>query len=300
MMNTIDLQIQSTVSDGKHTPRELVAMSRDEQLSVIALTDHDAVEGAAEAQDAGKEYGVRVISGIEMSVEEHGIHILGYGIDYANQELRARLEDFRNARVEGLRQMMEKLKIHEGFAAEWDDVIGDTPGSFTITRLHVVRAIMKRPENKEKLNGISQHDFFEHYFSENGPNYVKRNYMAARDAVALLRRAGGIAVWSHPALHFRGNYDGLESFLRDLIAWGISGIEVFNPSHTEDDVEFLQTLAVRYKLIRTAGSDFHESGNHPRDPHTGLHSAERVGDYETYGFSTEDIIENLDRALLRL
>lgn len=298
-MNTIDLQIQSTVSDGKHTPRELVAMSQDEQLSVIALTDHDAVEGISEALAAGEEYHVRVIPGIEMSAEEHGIHILGYGIDHTNQKLLAGLENFRHARVEGLRQMMEKLKTNEGFAVDWEDVLQDTPGSSTITRLHLVRAIMKRPENKEKLNGISQHDFFEQYFSEDGPNYVKRNYMAARDAVALLRRTGGIAVWSHPALHFRGNYDGLEAFLRDLIAWGISGIEVFNPSHTEDDMELLQTLAARYKLIRTAGSDFHEKGNHPRDPRTGLHSADRVGDYETYGFSTEDIIENLDRALSR-
>ena len=86
-MNTFDLQIQSTASDGTHTPEEIVSMAHECGVLVIAMTDHDTVAGVAEAAAAGVEQGVCVIPGIELSVEEHGLHILGYGIDCANEKL---------------------------------------------------------------------------------------------------------------------------------------------------------------------------------------------------------------------
>ena len=88
----------------------------------------------------------------------------------------------------------------------------------------------------------------------------------------------------------------MENFLKDLISWGIDGLEVFNPSHTEDDVEFIHSLAIKYGLLRTAGSDFHEKGVSARS-RDGLHAARTVGDYETYGFSVEGIVEKLDDAI---
>lgn len=310
-MNSFDLQIQSTASDGKHSPREIVQMAKDAGLAVIAMTDHDTVGGVGEALRAGGEFGVRVIPGIEMSVEEHNAHILGYGIDYNNPQLLAELEKFKQGRIEGARAMMENLKKNEGFVVEWDDVLREATGS-VVARPHLVRAIMNRPENNDKLGGISgMHDFFEKYLTDDNPNYVKRTHISAKDAITLINGAGGVAVWSHPAIHFRGkesrggatllstDYDALEKFLNELIGWGISGIEVFNPSHTEDDAEFLQSAAAKYNLLRTAGSDFHEKGDHPADPVSGLHSARTLGDYETYGFPTDDIVPGLDETIAK-
>lgn len=302
-MNTIDLQIHTTASDGIHTPRDVAQMAAEQALRVIAITDHDTVDGVEEALRAGEELGVRVIPGIEMSVEENGAHILGYGIDYKNPELLAELEKFRQGRIEGAKKMVENLK-NVGFFVEWEDVLREATGG-VVGRPHISRAVLNRPENKEKLGGISTvHDFIEAHLTDESPNYVKRAHISAAYAIALIHKAGGAAVWSHPAIHFQNNPERLEKFLKELMGWGIDGVEVFNPAHSEDDVEFLQGLAAKYNLLRTAGSDFHEKdmgkkGVALEQGFVSLRSANTVGDYETHGFSTEDIVAKLDDAMRR-
>lgn len=295
-MNTFDLQIQSTASDGKHAPREIVRMAAERKLRVISLTDHDTVAGVDETLLAAREYGLRVIPGIEISVEERGAHILGYGVDYMNQDLLLFSQNARQGRMEGAKKMVENLK-NNGFVISWEDVMKETRGD-VVARPHIARAVLGRDENKEKLGNVcSVHDFIESFLTERDPNYVRRSHVAAKDAIALIHRSGGVAVWSHPAIHFKSDYDGLEKFLETLLSWKIDGIEIFNPSHTEDDAEFLQGLKMKYRILGTAGSDFHEAGSHPRDPESGLHSAETIGDYETYGFSTKDIVPKLEEAI---
>lgn len=295
-MNAFDLQIQSTASDGKHAPMEIVGMAKEENIAVIALTDHDTIAGVEEALAAGAEYGIRVIPGIEISVEEHGAHLLGYGIDRNNEELLKRLLQCEEDRIEGAKKITENLRA-AGFIIEWDDVLKQATGA-VVARPHLARAVLARPENKEKLGDIvTSHDFIEKYLTDESPYYVPRAHIAARDASALIHGAGGVVVWSHPAIHFRDNPEGLEHFLKELIAAGLEGVEVFNPSHNEDDAELLQGLAAKYRLLRTAGSDFHERGEHAADATTGLHSARTLGDYEIYGFPVDDIIPRLDGAM---
>lgn len=297
-MNTFDLQIQTTASDGKHSPRECVKMAKERGLRTIAITDHDTVGGVEEATLAGAEFGIRVVPGIEMSVEENDSHILGYGIDIANEALLGELEKFRHGRIEGAKKMVENLR-QGGFDVEWEDVLRQATGG-VVARPHIARAILARPENKEKLGPVSNvHEFIEKFLSNESPNFVRRAHISAKDAIALIHGAGGVAVWSHPAIHFHENYEGLESFLKELTGWGIDGAEAFNPSHTEDDAEFLEGLIKKYNILRTAGSDFHEAGEHTADSKSGLHSARFVGDYETYGFSTEDVMFKLDEAMER-
>lgn len=298
-MNTFDLQIQSTASDGEHTPKELVGMSREQGLTVISITDHDTVDGVPEALLAGEELGVRVIPGIELSVEEHSAHILALGVDYQNTELLSELEKFRQSRIEGNKKMVENLKS-VGFVLEWEDVLKEVKGR-VVARPHIVEALMHRPENKARLEKegiLVRQDFFKAYLSNESPLFVSRTHISAKDALGLIHRAGGVAVWSHPPVpdFIGGNYEELEVFLKELRSWGLDGIEVFSPSHTEDDAEFLQGLAVKYALLRTAGSDFHVRGARYRDGAT-LRPAQGVGDYETFGFPTDDIIPKLDEAI---
>lgn len=300
-MNTIDLQIQTTASDGKHSPRECVKMAAEQGLRVIAITDHDTIGGVEEALRAGEEFRVRVIRGIEISVEEHGAHILGFGIDEKNPELLAYCEEAKLRRIEGAQKMIENLK-NAGFFVEWSGVLKEAAGG-VVARPHIARAILNRPENKEKLGGASTvHEFIEKFLGNESPYYVKRSHIAAKDAIVLIHGAGGVAVWSHPAIHFQNSYDDLENFLKELTSWGINGMEVFTPSHTEDDMEFVQGLVQKYGLLKTAGSDFHEKGQEKKAVPTEngvveLHSADNVGDYPTYGFSTDGIVEALDEAI---
>ena len=300
-MNTIDLQIQTTASDGKHSPRECVQMAGEQKLQVVAITDHDTVDGIIEALEAGTEFNVRVIPGIEISVEDHDTHILGFGIDHRNSQLRAYCEGAKKSRIEGAKKMIENLQS-AGFIVEWEDVLREAGGG-VIARPHISKAVLHRPENKDKLGDVSTvHDFIEAYLSNESPYYVHRAHISAQGAISLIKLSGGAAIWSHPAIHFQNDYGGLENFLKELIQWGISGAEVFTPSHTEDDVELLLSLAAKYNLLKTAGSDFHEKGMKKKFVPTEngvvkLHSAEFIGDYPTYGFSTEGIIEKLDEAI---
>lgn len=299
-MNTFDLQIQSTASDGKHSPRECVQMAKDQGLQVIAITDHDTVAGVVEALGTGRELGVRVIAGIEISVEEHGVHILGYGIDHQNPLLGKVTAQWKEERVSRLKEIMKNLKANDGFSVEWQDVLAEAGGASVLTSPHLVYAVMKKPENKEKLardEVESKQDFYKKYLAPGGPNDEKREHFSARQAIELIHAIGGAAIWSHPAVHFERNYDGLEKFLTELVGWKIDGVEIFSPSHTEDDIEFLEGLARKYHLLRTAGSDFHAT-EPPSEPNErGLKSAVKIGDYETFGFFTEDIVPKLDRAI---
>lgn len=300
-MNVIDLQIQTTASDGKHSPRECVQMAAEQGLRVIAITDHDTVGGVEEALNAGEEFKVRVIPGIEISVEEHGAHILGFGIDHQNQKFLEYCEEAKRRRIEGAQKMVENLK-NAGFIVEWNDVLKEAAGG-VVARPHIARAILNHPENQEKLGGTSTvHEFIEKFLGNESPYYVKRSHIASKDAIILIHEAGGVAVWSHPVIHFQNDYDSLEKFLNDLLGWGVDGVEVFTPSHREDDVEFLLGLVQKYKFFKTAGSDFHERGQEKKAVPTEqgvveLHSADSVGDYPTYGFSTEGIVEALDEVV---
>lgn len=295
-MNLIDLQVHSNASDGKYTPREVVVMAKEKGIQVISLTDHDTVVGVPEALAAGQELGVKVIPGIEISAEEHGIHILGYGVDYKNAGLLVAFEEAKKSRLEGAKKMVENLK-KSGFVVEWEDVLKEAAGAALVVRPHIARAVLNRPENKEKLNGISSSgDFIEVHLSDASPNYVKRIHIGVEAAIKLIRGAGGVAVWSHPLLpdfkEGERRQEELEKFLRQLIDWGIEGLEVFSSSNAEDDAEFLVGLAAKYKLLQTAGSDFHEGG----DPYGSRHAIS-VGGYKTYGFSTDEILVKLARVM---
>lgn len=296
MAQAFDLQIQSTASDGKHTPAEIVGMAQELGVGVIAMTDHDTVGGVAEALAAGAAAGVRVIPGIEMSVEDRGAHILGFGIDHTDSALLARLDEFQKARIVGAKQMVKNL-VDAGFGVAWEDVIAQASG--TIARPHIARAVLARPENRERLGGIAtSHDFIQKYLTDESPYYVRRAHISAADAIGLIHTAGGAAVWSHPAIHFHGDGEGLETFLKNLMEWGIDGLEVFSPAHTKDDAEFLHALGEKHTLLITGGSDFHEAGDHTADDR-GLRSARAIGDFETYGFPVDDVVRKLDEAIAK-
>lgn len=297
-MNKIDLQIQSTASDGQHTPREILDAAKEHGLEVVALTDHDTVDGVPEAVLAGADCGIRVIPGVELSVAEKGSHLLGLGIDCQHAGLGDSLKKFQEDRILSGRKMVENLQ-GVGFVVDWEAVLRKVTG-IAVPRVHISRAILAEPKNRDKLGAIeSVYDFIQSYLTDESPHYVRHQHNSAKDSIALIHAAGGVAIWSHPAIKFYEDYGGLENFLKELLGWGLDGIEVFNPSHREDDVEFLEGICERYGLLRTAGSDFHSSQKVRSKDDRGLRPAYFPGDYETFGFSTKDIISRLDEAMAK-
>ena len=296
-LHPFDLQIQTTASDGKHTPRECVEMAKANDLHTVAITDHDTVGGVAEALAAGEELGVRVIPGIEITAQEHNIHLLGFGIDITYPPLVEAMRKFAEGRMAGAKEMVDRLQA-DGFVVPWEDVLGTVKGA-VVTRPHIVDVILKRPENRAKLGGVSTpHEFFRQFFSDASKYYVHRSHVSAHDAIRLLHDAGGIAVWSHPPIpDFMDNCAALEEFLKELISYGLDGVERFGPFLTEASVICLEELAGRYRLLITGGSDFHERYDAAGKPWP--RSAATIGEFPTYGRSVDGIVAALDAAMAK-
>ena len=213
-----------------------------------------------------------------------------------SEPLISALRQAAQNRFSASKQMVENFK-RDGFAVDWEDVLREAGQAAVITRPHIVSAIMKRPENKDKLEGVlTKHDFFEKYFSDFGPYYVRASTITPRQAIELAHGAGGIAVWSHPTIpDFVGNCPELEKFLKELISCGLDGLEVFGPSLTEGDVACLEKMSERYNMVRSAGSDFHERYDPAGKPWP--RSASTIGEFPTFGRSLDGILESVEAAI---
>lgn len=291
-----DLQIHSNYSDGKYPPAELIKIAKVAGFSAVALTDHDTVNGLWEAAQEAKNTGLKFIPGIEITCRflENEIHLLGYGIAPRNEKLNSRLKEFREDREKRAEKIVEKLR-EAGFKVTMEEVKKEAPGG-VIAKPNIALAVINNPENKEKLGSIgSIHDFIEEYLIEGKPAYVDRQKVEAKEAIKLVHNAGGVAVWGHPTVSIKDDFKKIEEVLKIFISFGLDGLETFHADYNEDETEFLNTMAGKYDLLRTAGSDFH------REPAEGqkTEGGNTLGYYQTFDFDTSDIVPKLEAAVLK-
>ncbi|MDO9333281.1 MAG: PHP domain-containing protein [Dehalococcoidales bacterium] len=246
-MAKVDLHIHTTASDGKCTPSEIVRKAAELGLGVIAITDHDTVEGIPAALETAKNYpALRVIPGVELSTDipKGEIHILGYFIDYTDEEFRASLETMRNSRVERARKMVENLS-RLGIRLEWRRV-QEIAGGGAFGRPHIAQAML------EKGYISSFQDAFRNYIGHGGPAYVERDKLTPVEAVKLILKADGLPVLAHPLT--AGDVEGT---IVELKAVGLVGMEVYYASYSFEDINPLRGLAYQHGLIATGGTDYH-------------------------------------------
>lgn len=247
IVSRVDLHIHSTASDGRLSPEEVVARSVELGLTTIAITDHDTVGGIVPALEAAKAFpGLRVIPGVELStdVPQGEVHVLGYFIDYTDKELEARLERMRNSRQERAQGMIAKLR-DLGVHIEWRRV-QEIAGGGSIGRPHLAQAML------EKGYVASFNEVFTNYLGRGGPAYVERRKMTPVDAVELILRTRGLPVLAHPF-----TVSDPETMVTELKAAGLVGIEAYYKDYNTEEVDRLVSLADRYNLITTGGSDYH-------------------------------------------
>jgi hypothetical protein len=252
-VSRVDLHVHSTVSDGKFSPEAIVGKAAALGLSVIALTDHDAVDGVAPALEAAKAFpGLRVIPGVEISTDTPGgeVHVLGYFIDYTGDELKSALERFRNSRESRARGMIAKLR-HLGVRVDWERVRA-IAGDGSIGRPHIAQAM------QEKGYISSFREAFDRYIGRDGPAYVEREKMTPAEAVDLIVRAHGLPVLAHP---FTSGADDPEALIIELKAAGLVGIEAYYKGYTAAEIKSLVGMAARHNLIATGGTDYHGIGD---------------------------------------
>ena len=242
----IDLHMHSTFSDGVHTPRELIDMAVKQNLAAISLTDHDCLDGINEAMEAGDENNVEVIPGVELSAEYNGrdLHILGYGVDPADNVFQDMLKKFREKRHKRGIKIIELLNA-QGVNIDPADVLAKS-GEGALGRPHIAAVLLEK--------GVVSRtgEAFDKYIGEGGPAYVEKYKMSASEAIGYIHSAGGVAFTAHPGVFLESMDD-----MNKLLAEGFDGIEVYHPSHSADTVRKLEAVAEKHSLLVSGGSDFH-------------------------------------------
>jgi predicted metal-dependent phosphoesterase TrpH len=242
----IDLHSHTLHSDGQWTPRELLAKAREASITVLAVTDHDAVSGLAECATAAAEAGVRLVPGIELSAELHGreVHVLGHFIDPASPALRE-LETLMLAeRHERMVQMVERAQ-RAGMKITLEQVVAHSGGE-NLGRPHLARALV------EAGYARSMKDAFDRLLGVHGTLYLDRRRLAAAEAIALAHRAGGTASVAHPGANQVSRQE-----LSVLAEAGLDAVEALHPEHVASQAEAYERWSADLGLLITAGSDYH-------------------------------------------
>jgi len=249
-MNHIDLHTHSSHSDGSLSPRQLVQLAKKRRLRAIALTDHDTVGGVEEALIAGKELGVEVVPGVEISAQHPPgtMHILGYYINASNGRLLEALKKLQQARAARNPKIIERLQAL-GLEISTTEVLDLSAGQ--VGRPHIARALV----NKGYVSSIEQ--AFSLYLKKGAVAYVEKFRFPPKETIATIRGAGGIAVLAHPFTLGTEKPEELFQLLAELGKMGLEGVEVYYPDHTEEMAVLYEDAAKRLGLICTGGSDFH-------------------------------------------
>ena len=257
-MATGDFHLHSTASDGVRSPTWVMETAAANGVRTLALTDHDTTEGLAEARAAAEAAGLRLIPGIELSVDLDGVdaHLLGFGFDVAHGPLQAYLGEQREGRVGRMKRMVRKLAEH-GVAIETKRVLA-IAGEASVGRPHVARALV------EAGHVESVADAFGTWLGDGKPAHVARDRLTPAEAIALLHEAGGAAFIAHPI--YLGEEYGER--VAELAEMGLDGVETYYKYYDAETVAAHEALAERLGLARSGGSDYHGLGN-PNDREIG-------------------------------
>ena len=243
-----DLHLHTNKSDGAQSPASMIRLAKKARMSVVSITDHDTVLGLVEAMEAGEKAGVAVIPGVEISTGDgEEIHILAYGVQLDHQELLSMLGDSLKDRRDRMLEMLRRLRdLHmEIEPEETFNKENDFTGRMNIALAMVSHGYVG-----------SVREAFDRYLGINRPAFVPRKRMLPTDAIDRLSSYGCVVALAHPGRLLMGRQEFCLR-LPGFIEAGLSAMEVYHPSHSDDDVRFYHALAKRKNLQITGGSDSH-------------------------------------------
>lgn len=264
---TFDLQSHSTFSDGTLPPAEVVARAAAAGVELLALTDHDTVDGVAEALQAAGPAGIRVVPATELSSIDgahEDLHVLGYGIDHTNNAFRDTLAAFRadrGARADRMAAALEEL----GWALDRAPLERRRTAGLPIGRPHLAQAAFDHPANARRIADEGLQDFgklLEAYLVPGAPAYRRRTTPTVAEAIDAIHAAGGVAVWAHPFWDVDDAHEVVAAIDR-FAAEGLDGVEAFYVTHTREETLLAAGACAERGLLTTGSADFHGPG-HPR------------------------------------
>jgi predicted metal-dependent phosphoesterase TrpH len=257
----IDLHIHSRFSDGGLTPDEILLAAKKKGLSALSITDHDAVGAYPYVIEKGRELGLDVIPGVELSCEadKTDIHILAYFFDYQNKRFLDTLEEMRNARYERAKKIVKNLN-NIGIDLQFETVLrcaGDGSFERSIGRPHIAEALL----HEEFV--YTYREAFEKYLGYDCPAYEDKMQLTPSDVFDLIKGAGGVAIMAHPGI------TNVDYLIPDLISQGMSGLEVYHADHNIIQRKHYAAICKKDRLLFTGGSDFHRAANKVHSPEIG-------------------------------
>jgi predicted metal-dependent phosphoesterase TrpH len=265
---TFDLQSHSIASDGALPPAEVVARAAAAGVELLALTDHDTVDGVAEALEAAAALGgPRLVPATELSTidgEHEDLHVVGYGVDHTDATFLATLERFRADRGARGFRMADALEAC-GLALDRTAIDARAAAGLPIGRPHLAQAAFDHPDNAARVAGEGLADFgklLEAYLIPGAPAYRRRSTPTVAEAIAAIHDAGGVAVWAHPFWDLDDPEDVVATVDR-FAALGLDGVEAFYVTHTREETLLAARAATDRGLLTTGSADFH-GPDHPR------------------------------------
>lgn len=251
----LDLHIHSVYSDGTLTPEQIVDAAYELGLSAISITDHDNVSSFELAKNhvekiqtqEGKPQ-LELIPGIEVNTiwEGQEIHILGYHMDHTAKPLGELIKYQKHARLEQTYKIIEKLNKEAKMPIKLEDVTSLVIEGGSIGRPHIAKAIVNVGGTKSVFEAYSK------YINDKSPTYVRRITVSPHEAVETIYESGGIPVIAHPC-----DLENVEALVKDLMNFGLRGLEVYHRKHSPAMVEYYSTISEEYGLVITGGSDCH-------------------------------------------
>jgi len=248
-----DLHVHTFFSDSTFSADDVVKLSQIVRLKIVAITDHDTVEGIEPALEAARETAVQVIPGMELSSEFEGdeVHIIGLFVDPTNEILNRQLKGLRDSRRHRIFEIVDRL-THRGIRITPEDVFAQATGS-SVGRPHVAHVL----KDKGFVGSLSE--AFARYLGEDRPAYVEKRRLEAAESISLIAQAGGISVLAHPGTRTAYNHadEPHVRLVKDLKDRGLDAIEAFYPRFSERLSTLYVTLARELDLGISGGSDCH-------------------------------------------
>jgi predicted metal-dependent phosphoesterase TrpH len=248
-----DLHVHTTASDGRLSPSDLVTLAAKQGITVLAITDHDTLDGYFLAKPEAEKLGMLLIPAVEITTNFDGreCHLLAYDVDTNNQgfiQFLAIQRTIRKSRATAIVERLNKM----GFDLEMDEVRAES-GKATISRNHIAAAMQR------KNIVATKREAFDRYLHSKGPAYVQNEYPDVLDVISMVRDIGGVSVLAHPGKSY------IFQELKLLKDHGLDGLEYLHPSHTWALQKKYKDYALNYGMLLTGGSDFHGTRAHEVD-----------------------------------
>lgn len=246
----VDLHLHTNYSDGDLSPDDLIKLARENSLNIIAITDHDTLNGIKNITNKKE---IKIINGIEFSCKalKGRMHLLGYNIDIYNMELNEKINELRDNSLNTLLSLIVQIKVDYGIVFKYDDIKELINSNHHLGRPDLAKLLIKYGYVKEVQEA------FDKYLN---PAYEKirgtNKWITYKEAIKLIVNSGGIPVLAHPK-SLELNEKELLLLINDMIKYGLKGIEVYHSSHDLDEIKLYENIANKLGLLISGGSDYH-------------------------------------------